>query len=1142
MAVRGSKTAKVGASWLIITAVVIGVPMFLLWVVGNPFPSVVPDWATISRDISQQNISEPFVIKTLALMVWVVWVQITWAIVWEAAVAGPRIAKGIRTRSAPLVARPLASLATRIVSAGLAAGVVTSTSQTSLPERIIVAPNVVPASVPQPVADNQVDTEVGDGQRWLVQPGDSLWSISGEDQSVAAQIIDLNGTVSSPLDVVAGVSLRVPESVSIPADRQSMPLDIGSRPPVDSGGAQRLVDHEPDARRASPSPEDRERDSNAGSSEGRAGEADLLEKTYWQPQQATVTPGDTIWALAENRLERANRPTSNSEVLQYVDEVVADNPEVLDDPDLIHPGDVLILPSIGEAPEVADQQDLDQREQGPEPNESEADASATQSNVVPLPPRTTDSDTNEPSIGLYDWLTRSRIDLGLGVGGAMLGAAALSLLRRRRKYRIAHRKRGTIPIDPDPRLDDLERLLQAERSKDKAGWMTAALASLSARPVWEDEQIPVPVLAVANSKFLEVTFANPDEMGAPIPWESVGDGKRWRLDRSIPVKEIPQAGVEHATPTFVTIADGVMLNLEGVGLLCVEGGSVEIRMGILRSIVHELAASSSARWVDIRSTASIPGTGSYPLVRHQKPDKLGEELEEWLNDFDDFLSSTGRSSTYAYRLSSPEEPVAPVVLLVEESDQPELQPVYSLAAERRLPVGVVQLLRGPLDPHVKTSYFPLSPVEPNATIRIDDDGLAILEPFGIEIVPQALSESTANDLGLLLQNASSSQVAPLVSNLQLSASITNLADRHKSSIAAKTAPLAGVESPWSALDPETTDDELAESAEETGGSRPEESDSEKVELQSARGSNAGVGKDTLASLPGERTLRDDAAGVPLEADRIDQNGGSGSDSEPDGALLDVPDEEYKLETRAVDGAAKASQHPGPALTALVLGEVKVVGLDVELTPQQLSLVTFLACVGEANKSTIVDALWDGKPISRSRFPNLLAETRAKIGRNTLPEAKAGVYRLNGISTDLGQFEQAIALASKQSASEVIDTLRSAFELVRGIPLTTPNGRYWTWVGDHTHLAARVESLVADAALRLADLLVEQGDLEGAIWACERGLLACPIDENLVASLAETYVASGKLGTARRLVDSWEDKINRLECGEPSDGPRNRLVG
>lgn len=46
----------------------------------------------------------------------------------------------------------------------------------------------------------------------------------------------------------------------------------------------------------------------------------------------------------------------------------------------------------------------------------------------------------------------------------------------------------------------------------------------------------------------------------------------------------------------------------------------------------------------------------------------------------------------------------------------------------------------------------------------------------------------------------------------------------------------------------------------------------------------------------------------------------------------------------------------------------------------------------------------------------------------------------------------------------------------------------------------------------------------------------------MVTLTEVYMAAGKPGQARRVVEAWEDKVSRLDCGEPSNEPRKRLAG
>lgn len=220
-------------------------------------------------------------------------------------------------------------------------------------------------------------------------------------------------------------------------------------------------------------------------------------------------------------------------------------------------------------------------------------------------------------------------------------------------------------------------------------------------------------------------------------------------------------------------------------------------------------------------------------------------------------------------------------------------------------------------------------------------------------------------------------------------------------------------------------------------------------------------------------------------------------------------------------------------TIRVLGEVDLVGADWPLTSQQLSLLAFLACRSSADRAAIVNALWDGQAISQSRFPNLLAEVRARIGRHHLPAAVGGRYRLAGIDTDLTRFE----VAAEAAAAGQYEDLQVALDLVRGPPLTAPGGRYWSWIEDRTDLSTEIETMITDAANGLAVQLRSRGDLDGAARACRQGLMACPFDENLVVLLTRLHLEAGRVNSARRLVEGWEAKVRRLDCGEPSAGPR-----
>ena len=214
----------------------------------------------------------------------------------------------------------------------------------------------------------------------------------------------------------------------------------------------------------------------------------------------------------------------------------------------------------------------------------------------------------------------------------------------------------------------------------------------------------------------------------------------------------------------------------------------------------------------------------------------------------------------------------------------------------------------------------------------------------------------------------------------------------------------------------------------------------------------------------------------------------------------------------------------------LLGPIEVDGTPAPLTSQQRSLVAYLACIGPADRERVVDALWDGRPVSSRRFRNLVSEVRRALGRSHLPDATGGRYRVVGVDTDLDRFQELIGGAGsggqRQAEDEAVGLSR-ALALVRGPAVSCAAERHWSWLERHPELAARAEATVADAAHRLSALLRARGDLDGARWACERGLACSPLDRPLMDALEGVYLAQGRPGVAHRLVDAWESRLRNL---------------
>lgn len=197
---------------------------------------------------------------------------------------------------------------------------------------------------------------------------------------------------------------------------------------------------------------------------------------------------------------------------------------------------------------------------------------------------------------------------------------------------------------------------------------------------------------------------------------------------------------------------------------------------------------------------------------------------------------------------------------------------------------------------------------------------------------------------------------------------------------------------------------------------------------------------------------------------------------------------------------------GPVVS--VLGQITIAGIDRRLTDQQTALLTLLAVLGPQTRERLIDRIWDGRTVSRSRFANLITEIRGVVGKERLVLRDIdGRYQLNGISCDYLHFNELLnSTSDRTSESESTATLNQALDLIRGRLFEHRGSRYWHWLDDEHHLSFDAGRSVVTAATRLADIAAESGDHANALWACRQGLLAVPGDPHLLA-LAERLNAT-----------------------------------
>jgi DNA-binding SARP family transcriptional activator len=267
---------------------------------------------------------------------------------------------------------------------------------------------------------------------------------------------------------------------------------------------------------------------------------------------------------------------------------------------------------------------------------------------------------------------------------------------------------------------------------------------------------------------------------------------------------------------------------------------------------------------------------------------------------------------------------------------------------------------------------------------------------------------------------------------------------------------------------------------------------------------------------------------PLPAGQVPTGGGTDTGSGSDMPSADPARAERSSVLRAGERAG-----PDPEVQAdvevRVLGRVEVGGIGRIERGKSEELIVFLALHPEGvDGDRISDALWRGVPPAKATLNTTTTVARNSLGALAdgslrLPHARNGVYRLDpSVGLDWARFQALVTRAESKGAGGSAD-LRLALELVRGRPFEGVRPRTYGWA--LLDLAAVMEAAVVDAADRLAELRLDDGDAPGAQWAARRGLKISPYDERLYRRL---MLAADLAGNPAGVEAVMEELLKRLD--------------
>ncbi|MAT06892.1 MAG: hypothetical protein CL424_17800 [Acidimicrobiaceae bacterium] len=995
-------------AFLVVVTVVAGLPWLLVRYGDWPLTSVPT--GTEVGDLANSVVSDSMVFAVLTVAVWAVWVAFTASAVVEVVAS----ARGIQAPRLTIV-WPIQRSARVLVAAIVLAVTISSNSPVA-----VARPHATPVAAPlMPPSDSaQIGTAAAGGKlpgspevvtplasrrhapiggdTLTVQRGDSAWSIAEEHLGDGMRWRDLwavnqhqpqpdGGAWTDPQVIRPGWVLRLP--------------DLEAKPRQDETGS-------PDTDGAH-----------------------------------IVEPGDTLTAIAREHL---GDPSRFVEIYELNRDLEQPDGGRLSDPDIILPGWQLRLPSsTAPAPPTTDQaqaapiQDETLTNQpaatgsiGPPadahaskppttpttPTTSPATAPPTPTTVAtPSPsrsaePRAEPAGVERPAPSASrdgrshgtspttEAEKAQRVDHGESTddqGGEWLaptitGLAGLStaivlatgLLARLRTKRRGRLTRGASP--DQPASSRVEREVTVAADVPLVRWAGQALAQLLAQldPKEAGSSAPVAV-ELSEESGIELLWDTPRPT-APSPWTAADEGWAWRLaydpDGEVPVDELPAA-----IPALVTIGERqgrqLLLDLEAYGSITVVGDPERVG-DFLRAVALELSSG------DDLSDAYVVAVGLDPTgmgdrlsaedmaTASARAAAVNESVREVLKDAE-------ATSSFSHRCGADGAHLEVTVIVISDS-----------GADADGAIGRVQ-------PRSGLAVIAADAQAAGATIRIEPDGSARIEPLGVSFQAAGIPASTATVIEELVEDA-------------------------------------GVDTP----------------ADEPGGE--------------------------VANTNGDRPQMTNEQPALFDTDR--QSNGDGN--LPDGA----------------SDQGRASPLDA-ALVVKVLGTPHVPDRP-SLKRREIILTAFLACRGgQVNASAVQDALWNGQAVQGKTVWNLVGRTRTALGHLpdgtwVMPASDRNMHMKGlapGVTTDLEIFRRLYDLAQDVSSSEAIGHLRRALALVEGPPFDAA-GYDWAYHG--TQDVAEASQLIEQAAEQLANLALDDDNVEIAREAVTQGLKGLPGDEVL----------------------------------------------
>ena len=1005
----------------------IGVPVGLIITVGWPLPTRWPGLDTVSRHLASGDIPDTFIIKFIAVIIWIAWAQLIIATVSEyLSILGGKVTA--RTPAMPgvrLLAAKLATWTSLVISA-----VAPITPVAAAPLHSVAPVVEIPQALPFGTihGGDTTQTEMGESravaeERYRTVRGDTWWDISEQlmgDGMRWDEIRTMNldtrmpdgETITSSTDTVKpGWFLVVPLAANLPENQTQASDDLSSDTTDPSDGT------------------------NA---------------------EVTVEKGDHFWATSKEALAEAwGREPTNAELTPYWLEMVAANEDRLlppEDPNLIYPDQVFLLPDMHSNPDLA--VDLNGSSVLDPPFSSaaipaleplndvestgspEAETPVSEESSLPVqpeqrepstiptaPPRAIESPSSpQEDAGLGDFVEDAKPIVAVAAGIGLLGAMLAFTLRRLRGIQAARRRPGTTIDAPDDEAAEFEqRIRSISTDGEDVRYIAAANSYLS--HILEEAATPIPsVIAVRAGQFgLEFLLDEPCEpiMGfhAATP-----DKTAWRLNADLDVRMMEGKVVGDSHPfapalcvVGSTEAGSLLVDLEQLGAVSIEGDPKDVA-NFQRGLLASVCVAPWATECEI-VTLGVDGLSGEHLSRATTPDDPAAWAEATAITMRQIASNLDRSP-YEERIGHGTV-YHPTIVFVG--------PDESLAGVAQHLAPVAELAHAPL---VVVSAHPLA-----SEYRFPlESGSGTLEPLGLTFQPVSLDPAELAAVDRLVANASDTATSP------------------------------------------PTDDWANEIA-----------GSDEVNVNGSSETNG------VASINGKSATLKGANGSSVMVEEATQD--------PSKETMEAIEEILR---------------PRPVEVTILGRHPRIVGLDGEVTAKIEAIITYLAFHREVAGQRLRDEFWPGSTsrqacdnaIGRARA--LLGVGKDGESRLVTLRATHSYAVSDDVGLDWHRVERLAAAAKGQGPADEAAYLDAACELIEGRVAADARPANYGWLLREPTIYTLVETTLVDAAHRRGELALVVGDVERANWAARKGLTVVEGQEAMYRMKMEAEAEAGNI--------------------------------